>query len=103
MNFGELPTNESNPEQAITSQEIVADFEAILQKLLNSSSLSMKDLVVLRRTISRRQIPDQSDIALFPVISTDIAQLKEKINKLGEENIPWPELKQAIATAQTKY
>jgi hypothetical protein len=94
---------ESGLEQEVTAEEIVADFEAILQKLLVSSSISMKDLVVLRRTINNRQIPDESSLALFPEVAADIASLKNKANKLGEDNIPWSELKQAVATAQSKY
>ncbi|MBT6691544.1 hypothetical protein HOB10_04395 [Candidatus Parcubacteria bacterium] len=94
---------ESTQEQEITPEEIVADFEAILQKLLTSSTINMRDLIVLKRTINNKQIPDEDSLANFPEVSPDVTALKEKAVKLGEDQIPWSKLKQAIADAQTQY
>ena len=103
MGFGELPSEEQGPQQEVTAEEITTDFKAILEKLLGLPMVSMKDLVVLRRTINNRQIPDEASLALFPELTDDISTLKEKVAKLGEDNIPWPELKQAVTEAQSKY
>ncbi len=84
-------------------EDIVADFVALLDKLLQSNNINMRDLIVLKRKIHRQEIPSAEDLAKFDGVADDIAILKQKAGIIGPENIPWADLKMAIENAKLKY
>lgn len=94
----EIPNN-----QPPKPEDIVVDFINILDKLLQSNNLTMRDLVVLKRMISHRQIPTTDDLEKFSDLGADIKNLKQKTEDLGTDNIPWADLKQAIENTKLKY